>query len=76
MAEEPISLKVTLSVRARRSLCTAFWSATVTGVVGVNVTVLVGFGTAVLRTGGSLTTRGVDDSRVQRPKVVLEMAPS
>ena len=45
MAEEPMSLKVTFPVRARRSLCTAFWSATVTGVVGVNVTVLAGFGT-------------------------------
>ena len=59
IAEEPMSRKVTLSVRARRSLCKAFWSATVTGVVGVNVTVLGGFGTTALGAGGGLTT-GVD----------------
>ena len=58
IAEEAMSFKVTFSVRVRRSLGAAFWSASVTR-GGVNVTVLAGFGIAVLRTGGGLTTGAV-----------------
>jgi len=58
IAEEPMSFKVTFSVRARCSLGTAFWSASVTR-GGVNVKVLAGFGIAALRTGRGLTTGAV-----------------
>jgi len=56
IAQEPMSRKVTLSIRARGSLRTSFWSAMVTGVVGVIVTVLAGFRMATLGEGGGLTT--------------------